>query len=457
MTTLEIILLVVSLLILVGAVILFVLFASQKRAFTKFLTDSQTHREKLENTLKEFHKENKDDYERAQTSQREEISNSIKTFNDSFNTGVKLFSESQKTQLESLQKVQDERLKSMEQVQQQRLESLEKSQTASLKTLDKTQSEMIKSTDDKLENIRKTVEEKLDKTLSDRLGKSFESVSKQLEGVQKGLGEMKNLAEDVGGLKKVLSNVKLRGGVGEMQLQMLLEQYLAPNQYEANVKCKPKSDNVVEFAIKFPGPDGNTVWLPIDSKFPQDKYEQLINAYESGDKALIDGARKEFASAVVLNAKTINEKYINVPVTTRFAIMFLPFEGIYAEVVRDGELLEKLMNKYSISVAGPTNLAALLTSFQLGFQTLAIQKRGDEVWKILGSVKSEFAKFEGMLQKAKGKFEGGLKDLDTVLTTRTNMVNRSLNKVQILDEDSSSASVFEIGAAGDDDLNSEAE
>lgn len=456
MTTLEIILLAVSLLVLVGAVILFVLFASQKRAFAKFLTDSQTHREKLENTLKEFHKENKDDYERAQTSQREEITNSIKTFNDSFNTGVKLFSESQKTQLESLQKVQDERLKSMEKVQQQRLESLEKSQTESLKTLDKTQTEMIKSTDDKLENIRKTVEEKLDKTLTDRLGKSFDSVSKQLEGVQKGLGEMKTLAEDVGGLKKVLSNVKLRGGVGEVQLQMLLEQYLAPNQYEANVKCKPKSENVVEFAIKFPGPDGKNVWLPIDSKFPQDKYEQLINAYETGDKGAIDNARKEFSAAIVFNAKTINEKYINVPLTTRFAIMFLPFEGIYAEAVRDGGLLEKIMNKYNITIAGPTNLAAILTSFQLGFQTLAIQKRGDEVWKILGGVKTEFAKFEGMLQKAKGKFEGGLKDLDTVLTTRTNMVNRSLNKVQALDDDTSSEHILEI-ADGSEDLNSDAE
>ena len=235
---------------------------------------------------------------------------------------------------------------------------------------------------------------------------------------------------------------------------MLWEQYLAPNQYEANVKCKPKSENVVEFAIKFPGADGNTVWLPIDSKFPQDKYEQLVNAYETGDKSLVENARKEFSAAILLNAKTINEKYINVPYTTRFAIMFLPFEGIYAEAVRDAELLDKLMIKYNITIAGPTNLAALLTSFQLGFQTLAIQKRGDEVWKILGSVKSEFAKFEGMLQKAKGKFEGGLKDLDTVLTTRTNMVNRSLNKVQVLDDNSEKEHLIELPVHSDRDLNS---
>lgn len=424
MTALEIILLIVSFLMLAGAVILFILFASQKRAFSKFLTDSQSHREKLESTLKEFHKENKDDYERAQTSQREEITNSIKTFNDSFNTGVKLFSESQKTQLDSLEKVQ-----------RQRLESMEKSQKESL------------------ENIRKTVDEKLDKTLTDRLGKSFDTVSKQLEGVQKGLGEMKTLAEDVGGLKKVLSNVKLRGGVGEVQLQMLLEQYLAPNQYEANVKCKPKSDNVVEFAIKFPGPDGNIVWLPIDSKFPQDKYEQLLSAYDSSDKVLVEKARKEFSAAILLNGKSINEKYINVPMTTRFAIMFLPFEGIYAEVVRDGELLDKLMTKYGISVAGPTNLAALLTSFQLGFQTLAIQKRGDEVWKILGAVKSEFGKFEGMLVKAKGKFEDGLEDLDKVLTTRTNKMNASLRKVQALEDDKLQSELLGL----EEGLNSRAE
>lgn len=434
MTTTEIIILSLSILILFGAIFLIIFTHSQKKAFNKFINDSEQQREKLVSLLKEYHKENKEDYERAQTSQREEIGSNIKMFTDSFNSGVKLFSENQKGQLEALQKVQNERLESLEKVQQQRLASMEKSQNESLKRLDTTQSQMIKTTDDKLENIRVTVEEKLDKTLSERIGKSFDTVSKQLEGVQKGLGEMKNLADDVGGLKKVLSNVKLRGELGEIQLAMLLEQYLAPGQYEANVKVRPNSDKSVEFAIKFPGTDGQNVWLPIDSKFPKDKYDKLLSAYDSADKDKIESARKEFESAVISNAKSIKDKYIEIPYTTRFAIMFLPYESIYAEVVRNGNLLDTLMIKYNVSVAGPTNLAALLTSFRLGFQTLAIQKRGDEVWKILGAVKSEFAKFEGMIQKAKGKFEGGIKDLDVLLTTRTKMVNRSLKGVESLEE-----------------------
>lgn len=418
----EIFLLVVVFLFFIALVILLLSFSAQKKSFNQFISDANTSREKLSSLLKEYHEENKNDYERAQTSQREEISERIKDFNNSFNNGVKLFSESQKTQLESLEKTQGERLHSLEQIQNQRLESMEK-----------TQSEMVKTTQDRLENIRKTVEEKLDKTLADRLGQSFNTVSKQLEGVQKGLGEMRTLADDVGGLKKVLSNVKLRGGVGELQLKMLLEQYLAPGQYQANVKTKTSdksSKAVVEFAIKFPGPDGKTVWLPIDSKFPQDKYEQLLSAYEIAEKEQIDKAKKDLNTAIKLNAKDISSKYIDVPNTTRFAIMFLPFEGLYAEVVRDNDLLTEIQREYNITIAGPTNLAAILTSFQLGFQTLAIQKRGDEVWKTLGSVKTEFEKFGGILQKAKGKIEGGLTELDMLLSTRTNQINRALRDVE---------------------------
>ncbi len=404
MANFDSIFLIFLILFLIGVVVLIALALSQKKDFNSFLNQTLSYRDRLEQKLKDFHKENKDDYQRAQNSHREELSANIKAFNDSFKTGVGLLSENQKNQLENLQKSQEKRLESIEKSQQERLDE-----------------------------IRKTVEEKLDKTLADRLGKSFETVSKQLEGVQKGLGEMKNLADDVGGLKKVLSNVKMRGGVGEMQLKMLLEQYLAPGQYEANVKTKKGSNDNVEFAIKFPGADGKHVWLPIDSKFPQDKYEHLVNAYDLGDKEQIELCRKDLESAIKKNAKDISDKYLDVPNTTRFAIMFLPFEGLYAEVVRNNILLDQIQKSYNVSVAGPTNLAALLTSFQLGFQTLAIQKRGDEVWKTLGAVKAEFEQFGGMLEKAKGKIEGGLRDIDKLMTTRTNVINRKLKDVAVLD------------------------
>jgi len=250
---------------------------------------------------------------------------------------------------------------------------------------------------------------------------------------KKGWERCRLLHKTVGGLKKVLSNVKMRGGVGEVQLKMLLEQFLAPGQYEANVHTKEKGE-VVEFAVKFPGSSGDTVWVPIDSKFPQDTYDHLIEAYESSEKERVDAARKELSSVIRKNAKDIKDKYIEVPKTTKFGIMFLPFEGLYAEVARDNDLLNQVQREYGVMIAGPTNLAALLTSFQVGFQTLAIQKRGDEVWNILGSVKSEFGKFGELLEKAKGKIQGGLNDIDTLVTTRTNVINRKLKDVSELDD-----------------------
>lgn len=277
--------------------------------------------------------------------------------------------------------------------------------------------------------MRSTVEEKLEKTLNDRISKSFETVGNQLDNVKNGLAEMRDLAKDVGGLKKVLSNVKMRGGLGEVQLQMLLEQYLAPGQYVANAHTGEDKNAVVEFAVRFPGQDGNPVLLPIDSKFPKDRYDALLEAYESADKDAMDGARREFCSAIKNEAKNIS-KYINVPQTTPFAIMFLPFEGLYAEVARDANLLESLQKEFSITVAGPTNLSAILTSFQMGFRTLAIQKKGSDVWKVLGEVKTEFGKFADMLEKAKGKIQGGLEDMDKLITTRTNQINRKLRDVE---------------------------
>jgi len=288
-----------------------------------------------------------------------------------------------------------------------------------------------------LEEMRVTVDEKLQKTLNERLSQSFETVSKQLQAVQEGLGEMKNLATDVGGLKKVLSNVKMRGGIGEVQLSMLLEQILAPDQYEANVKTKKSSHDVVEFAIKLPGKDDDNqvVWLPVDAKFPMDRYEELQDAYEDGDLSLVQAAQKKLEDAVKKMAKDISEKYIDPPNTTDFGIMFLPFEGIYAEVVKKASLLGELQNKYKIIVTGPTTLAAILNSLQMGFKTLAIQKRSSEVWQVLGAVKTEFNKFGGMMEKAQKNIQTGLNQLDEVMGVRTRAINRKLKDVETLSID----------------------
>ena len=288
------------------------------------------------------------------------------------------------------------------------------------------QSKLVLQTEKKLEQMRETVDEKLQKTLNERLGQSFEAVGKQLEAVQLGLGEMKTLANDVGGLKKVLSNVKMRGGIGEVQLAMLLEQILAPEQYAANVKTKQNSADIVEFAIKLPGRDDNNkqVWLPIDAKFPKDVYEQLQTAYDASDLPEIEAAQKNLEQTIKKMAKDISDKYLDPPNTTDFAILFLPFEGIYAEVVRKASLLEDLQRNYKIIVTGPSTLAAILNSLQMGFKTLAIQKRSGEVWKVLGSVKTEFEKFGGLIEKAQGNIQNGLKQLDEVVGARTRAIQR---------------------------------
>ena len=285
--------------------------------------------------------------------------------------------------------------------------------------------------------MRKTVDEKLQKTLNQRLSQSFETVGKQLQAVQEGLGEMKNLATDVGGLKKVLSNVKMRGGISEIQLEMLLEQILAPDQYEANVMTKKSSSESVEFAIKLPGRDDlcSTVWLPIDAKFPKDIYEKLIEAYDVGNQDKVNIAKKSMESTIKKMAKDISDKYLDPPNTTDFGIMFLPFEGIYAEVIRNASLLENLQRDYKIIVTGPTTLAAILNSLQMGFKTLAIEKRSSEVWQVLGAVKKEFENFEGMMGKAQKNIQTGLNQLDDVMGKRTRAIQRRLKSVETLSDE----------------------
>lgn len=279
-----------------------------------------------------------------------------------------------------------------------------------------------------LEQMRLTVDEKLQKTLNERLAQSFSQVSERLEQVYKGLGEMQALASGVGDLKKVLSNVKSRGILGEIQLGAILEQILSPEQYAANVVTRRGSTNVVEFAVKMPGDGEREVWLPIDAKFPGDTYSALMDAYETGVPDQVAAAGKELERRIRQCAKDIRDKYIDPPNTTDFAILFLPFEGLYAEVVRRG-MIEGLSREFRVNVAGPTTMAALLNALQMGFQTLAIQKRSSEVWRILGAVKTEFSNFSQVLEKAQTRLRQTNEDLDRLIGTRTRAIVRRLRDV----------------------------
>ena len=307
-------------------------------------------------------------------------------------------------------------------------------QREKFEAMNRQQDVLVKSTEKRLDEMRLMVEEKLQKTLNERIGQSFELVRSQLENVQKGLGEMKNLAEDVGGLKKVLGNVKTRGTFGEIQLGALLEQMLSPEQYESNVKTRKNATEFVEFAIKLPGKDGGKepVYLPIDAKFPKDVYEQYVDAYEAGDVSLMETTSKQLEVTLKRMAKDIHDKYIEPPYTTDFAILFLPFESIYAEVIRRTSLVETLQKDYKIIVTGPTTLGAILNSLQMGFRTLAIQKRTSEVWSVLGAVKTEFGKFGGMLEKVQKNLQSAGDQLEEVMGKRTRAIERKLRQVEAL-------------------------
>lgn len=287
----------------------------------------------------------------------------------------------------------------------------------------------------KLEDMRRTVDEKLQKTLESKMNESFKMVSERLEQVYKGLGEMQSLAVGVGDLKKVLSNVKTRGILGEIQLGAILKEILAPGQYDENVATVPNSRNVVEFAVKFPQEDGGFVYLPIDSKFPLDAYADLQNAYSDGDAQSIKAAAQTLCTRLRGAAKDVHEKYVLSPYTTEFAVIFLPVEGLYAEAVNRG-MVELLQREYKIVIAGPSTMAALLNSLQMGFRTLAIEKRSAEVWTLLGAVKKEFDNFAGVLDSAQKKIEQANSELDKLVGVRTRAINRKLRNVELFDGDS---------------------
>ena len=345
---------------------------------------------------------------------------------DSIDRHVMARQEAMHTSMEKQMQTMEQRLSHLDQMSEQKLEAMRQSMVSSML-------EMRQENAKKLDEIRGTVDEKLQDTLQKKITESFQTVSQQLEQVYKGLGEMQHLASDVGGLKQVLSGVKTRGILGEIQLGAILEEILSPEQYDTNVATIPESRERVEFAVKLPGSDGGRVYLPIDSKFPGDTYMHLQEAAASGNPQAVAEARKALETVLKKSAKDIRDKYVEPPYTTTFGILFLPFEGLYAEVVNMG-MIEVLQKEYSINVAGPSTMAALLNSLQMGFRTLAIQKRSSEVWQVLGAVKTEFTKFEDVMQKMQGHLQQTSKDLDTLMGTRTRAINRKLRDVQQLEE-----------------------
>ena len=322
-----------------------------------------------------------------------------------------------------------------QQTMEQRLQGLEASNARKLEEMRKAlaagHAAIQAQNAQKLDEIRHTVDEQLQDALQKRVTESFKAVNDQLEQVYKGLGEMQSLAADVGGLKQVLSGVKTRGILGEIQLGAILEEILAPEQYDTNVATIPGSTQRVEYAIRMPGADGGTVWLPIDSKFPGDTYAHLQDAQASGDAQAVENARHALELVLRAEAKDIREKYVEPPYTTAFGILFLPFEGLYAEVVNSG-LVEQLQREYSISVAGPSTMAAILNALQMGFRTLAIQKHSHEAWVVLGAVRGEFEKFAGTIEKAQKSLQGAEQQLELLAGTRTRAIVRQLREVERL-------------------------
>ncbi len=330
-------------------------------------------------------------------------------------------------QIRLYQSANIEQVKLLTETNEKKLEEMRRSVSEGLDSI-------RNETDRKLTEIKSTVDEKLQTTLEKRITESFKNVSDQLEQVYKGLGEMQALANDVGGLKKVLSGVKTRGILGEVQLAAILEEILAPGQYDTNVATVPGSSERVEFAVRLPGgSEESVVYLPIDSKFPGERYAQLKDAQESGDRSAIDAAYKSLEYVIKQEAKDIHDKYIFPPYTTNFGIMFLPFEGLYSEVVNRG-LVEELQRSFQINIAGPSTMAALLNSLQMGFKTLAIQKRSSEVWEVLAAVKTEFETFEGALNKMKTHLNQTSDDLEKLIGTRTRAMQRKLRGIHTLEK-----------------------
>jgi len=415
-----------TILILTSIVILIILIfkksSPQDKKLLELLNLISRDQERVEKSVKEEISVNRVENSQNLRNTREELRDSFRIFSESTDRRMIEFSRKQTEDFQLFSK----KLAELTEKNETKMEQLRLTVEGKLENIQKDNSE-------KLEKMRQTVEEKLENTLEKRLGEKFKLVSDWLEQVNKGLGEMQNLASGVGDLKKVLTNVKSRGTWGEVQLNNLLEQILVPEQYELNVCTKKGSSERVEFAIKIPSKDEKIdyIWLPIDAKFPVEDYQKLVEAQENTDIEMIDKLGKALEARIKGEAKDIKDKYIDPPYTTDFAILFLPIEGLYAEVVRRAGLVEFLQSNYRVVISGPTTIAALLNSLQMGFKTLAIEKRTSEVWEILGIVKKEFGTFGDILEKTHKKLQEATNNIETA-TTKTRSIERKLNKVQAL-------------------------
>ena len=384
----------------------------------------------VEKALREEFTVNREESRKNEQSNRTEIGSSIEKLSATILSNMIELSNLQKNQFDTYSRTMERTLDAFNYNLRSSIDDLTKLQNEKFV-------ELTKSTEENLEKMRVTVDEKLQSTLERRLSESFKVVSERLEQVHKGLGEMQSLAAGVGDLKKVLSNTKMRGVLGEVQLERILEQFLSPEQYEKNVITKKGSRETVEFAIKLSGKDydNKTVYLPLDAKFPLEVYNKLLDAYDLQNQAQIDAASKNLERFIKKSAKDIRDKYIDPPNTTDFGLMFLPTEGIYAEVLKNQSLVEFVQREYNINITGPTTLVALLNSLQMGFRSLAIEKHSSEVWKILGAVKTEFSKFETVLNSAQNKLNQASSEIDKLVGTRTRQINRKLKNVDKLSFD----------------------
>jgi len=422
--------------------------------------------ERNESTLRDEFGRNRTETGKAARDTREELSVSLKSVSEQLTTIVTKLAELVDNKMKSIQEYLNVNLKTNRDDLSSSLKNFEERFSVKIEALTKETKESIEKTretvekklaeiqhgnEKKLDEMRHTVDEKLHKTLETRLGESFKLVSERLELVQKGLGEMQTLVSDVGTLKNVLSNVKSKGVLGEYQLESLLEQLLTPNQYQKSVKTKEGSRENVEFAVKIPSKEDSskTIWLPIDAKFPTVDYEILLAAYESGEKEAVIKAQNDLQSKIDKFAKDIRDKYIDPPNTTEFGIMFLPFEGLYAEVLRIPGLFETIQSKYKVSITGPTTISAFLNSLQMGFRSLAVEKRTSEIWNLLGAVRTEFGKFGDVLQKTKEKLEAAGKEIDKA-GVRSRAIERKLIDVEKLPESKAQKLLSDIDMNYDD-------
>ncbi len=411
-------------LITLGVVILILLNSKKRNNEVLRAVEKQIHFQLSENR-KELNSSLKDN--------REELTSSVLALTSNLEVKLGKLTEIQSEDAFKNRSEQSKVLNEFKMSFQENVDSFKALQREKFNELGQKQERMLESTEKKLEEMRVTVDEKLHKTLEERLGQSFKLVSERLEAVQKGLGEMHNLANGVGDLKRVLTNVKTRGVLGEIQLGNILEQLLTPDQYDSNVKTSSRYNGQVEFAVKMPGNKGEqSIYLPIDAKFPQEDYIRLQEAYENGDKAGIESSLKSLVRTVKQFAKDIQDKYLDPPNTTDFGIMFLPIEGLYAELVRQPDLLTSLQRDYKIALTGPTTLSAFLNSLQMGFKTLSLQKRSSDIHKTLEAVRTQFGLFGKVLRKAQDRIKQADQEIETLVTTRTNVMFSKLKGIEDL-------------------------